>query len=232
MRTGRILHISVGAIATLSGFRPVVVQPGVRVTKTELEAVGDALFQHDFQSVVHAASEWHITPKNIVVLRVETQGLSQVAREAGERRCCRRRCQLRLGVGRQYARVIHVGANTHFLPVRGQTCPAVGDVGDVQPHVTGKLPLKGQRPVLVPRQFQSILRHRDHIVIVLKRGIDERRPCNASVARVLSAQSRRHLGETGVQEECWSPSVIDTNHRGVRLESLCRLPNELIEGDA
>ena len=124
------------------------------------------------------------------------------------------------------ARIEHVGGDAHRLPVVGQAAPAVGDIGNIQPHVVGKLLLKGKRIVLVARQRQPILRHCDHGLVVTDGRIDERRKLDAG-----TAARRVTLREPIVQQESRRLAVRSVVEGWVRLEAECRLPYELVERD-
>src|SRR4030095_4896118 len=78
---GILYRVAVNTIVALSAFRTIVNQVRVGVSHSETKSVRVALFEHDFQRIVEAASQWNAAPNDVVVLGILSQRLGDVSRK-------------------------------------------------------------------------------------------------------------------------------------------------------
>src|SRR5438105_14507099 len=81
-RVRGILNISITAVVALAALRAVIVQFGIRVCHAILEPVREMLLQNRLECVIHARAQWDATPQNVLILRIFTQCLANIAPKA------------------------------------------------------------------------------------------------------------------------------------------------------
>ncbi len=111
---------------------------------------------------------------------------------------------------RQHIGMVHVRVDSIRLPVVVQPASAIPDVGSGQHHVVGELPLVRHRPVLEPRQRQTIRVDGDDVPTDIDCGIDERRKLDSV------------RGKARVQVMCGEDAVGVVRREWGRCESLRR----------
>src|SRR6185369_2219000 len=115
----------------------------------------------------------------------------------------------------------------HPLPVIAEARAPVANIRNVHPHVVRDLTFQRDRPVLIARECQVVLRHSHRTRSVCNGRIDERRELDTG-----TAAERRILREALVQEEGRTLPVVWRLNERIGRKSDRGVSHELREGHA